>query len=133
VYGGEHALLGFGNSYFSNNAGEYGGAVACYGCQLAITSTTFLHNQGATAGGALYLEGGNASISLSETTLLANRAGGGGGGALVLGASVDRRLSSIGEARSGISSVRVLGDVRVSLCVARGCLRLNVWGGVGGC
>ena len=36
VYGGEHTLIGFDNSYFSNNIASNGGAIGCYGCQLAV-------------------------------------------------------------------------------------------------
>lgn len=75
VYGGEHTLLGFDNSYFANNTASDGGAVACYGCQLAVGTTTFESNTGTAAGGAVYIDGGNASLSLSSSNLIRNIAG----------------------------------------------------------
>jgi hypothetical protein len=102
VWGGLKSQLEFDRTDFKGNGGAAGGAVACYGCQLAIADSRFHGNEASFAGGALYLEGGNATLSLHGTVLQNNRAGAGGGGAVSLGARADRTLTSLGEAHAGV-------------------------------
>jgi len=103
VYGGLKTQLEFDNSDFRNNGGANGGAVACYGCQMAIANSRYHANVASQAGGALFIEGGNGTLSLHNTVLQENNALSGGGGAVVLGAKADRKLFSLGFADSGIS------------------------------
>eukprot|EP00941_MAST-03F_sp_MAST-3F-sp1_P001487 g1487.t1 len=101
VWGGEHAMLGFDGSTFKKNAAQYGGSVACFACQLAVTKSHFMNNEGLIAGGSLYMTG-NSSLSLSSSLLNNNRAGSQGGGAISLGVVEDWNLA---RAQSGMHDV----------------------------
>ena len=104
VYAGRHAILAFEGCAFRDNlARGSGGAVAGYGLELGVSATTFVHNSAVGGGGALFLEGGNASLSLSASRLERNDAG--SGGAVGLGRGDAARAGHLGAATAGVHGV----------------------------
>lgn len=104
VYAGLHAILSFGSCDFVSNAAKSGGAIAAYGAQVGLDGSTFTRNVASDGGGALFLEGGNASLSVAASTFADNHAGAGGGGAVAVGrATTDRARSDVGTATAAVS------------------------------
>ena len=145
VWAGHRAILSLAGCDFEENSALHGGAVAGYGVQLGVSESTFRRNAAAVAGGALALEGGNASLSLSSSLLEENGAGAEGGGALSLGgAAKDRSLASLGVVTCGMHAVTLRnnsargpgGAIRCGpfgQLAANGCdLSANVGAGRGG-
>lgn len=106
IWGGLHAIMSFAGCKLSGNRAENGGALAGYGIEVGITDSQILHNKARSAGGGLFFEGGNATLSLSTSELRENSAGINGGGALSLGATTtNRTLYDLGTSNAGVHSV----------------------------
>ena len=75
IWAGRHANLALQGCDFSANWAENGGAIGGYGMELAISDSTFRKNTAVSGGGAIFLEGGNASLSLSASVLELNDGG----------------------------------------------------------